>query len=80
MNEFFDNLVSVMDRYKFTADKIFNVYKTGKTKVQSPKQVLAAKGTKQIGFITSRECGELATLVCCICATGNSISPAFIFS
>ena len=54
---------------------------TGVNTMQSPKQVLAAKGTKQIGSITSRERGELATLVCCISATGNStsISPAFIF-
>ena len=76
MNEFFDNLASVMDRYKFTPNRIFNVDETA---VQSPKQVLAAKGTKQIGSITSRERGELVTLVCCISATGNSISPAFIF-
>ena len=65
-----------MDRYKFTPNRIFNVDETA---VQSPKQVLAAKGTKQIGSITSRERGELVTLVCCISATDNSISPAFIF-
>ena len=62
VNEFFDNLASVMDRYKFTPSRIFNVDETGVTTVQSPKQVLAAKGTKQIGFITSRERGELVTL------------------
>ena len=79
VNKFFDNLASVMDRYKFTPNRIFNVDEAGVTTVQSPKQVLAAKGTKQIGSITSRERGELVTLVCCISATGNSISPAFIF-
>ena len=68
-----------MDRYKFTSNRIFNVDQTGVTTVQSPKQELAAKGTKQIGSITSRERGELVTLVCCINATGNSISSAFIF-
>ena len=66
VNEFFDNLASVMDRYKFISNRIFNVDETGVTTVQSPKQVLAAKGTKQIGSITSRERGELVTLVCCI--------------
>ena len=79
MNEFFDNLASVINRYKFTPNRIFNVDETGVTTVQSPKQVLTAKGTKQIGFITSRERGELVILICCISATGNSISPAFIF-
>ena len=80
VNEFFNNLASDMDRYKFTPNRIFNVDETGVTTVQSPKQVLAAKGTKQIGSITSRELGELVALVCCISATGNSISPTFIFS
>ena len=72
VNKFFDHLASVMDRCKFTPNTIFNVDETGVTTVQSPKQVLAAKGTKQIGSITSRERGELVTLVCCISATGNS--------
>ena len=79
VNKFFDNLASVMDRYKFTPNRIFNVDETGVTTVQSPKQMLAAKGTKQIGSITSRERGQLVTLVCCISATGNSILPDFIF-
>ena len=68
-----------MDRYKFTPNRIFNVDETSVTTVQSPKQVLAAKATKQIGSITSRERGGLVRLVGCISATGNSISPAFIF-
>ena len=70
VNEFFDNRASVIDRYKLTPDRIFNVDETGVTTVQSPKQVLAAKNTKQIDSITSRERGELVTLVCCISATG----------
>ena len=36
-NEFFDNLASVMDRYKFTPNRIFNVDETGVTTMQSPK-------------------------------------------
>ena len=68
-----------MDRYKSTPNRIFNVDETGVTTVQSPKQVLAATCTNQINSITSRKHGELVTLVCCISATGNSISPAFIF-
>ena len=79
INEFFDNLASVMDRYKFTLDRIFIVDETDVTTAQSLKQVLAAKGARKIGSITSRERRELVTLVRCISATGNSISPAFIF-
>ena len=74
--KFLDNLTSVVDRYKFTPNRIFNVDETGVTTVQSPKQVLATKGIKHIGSITSR---ERVTLVCCISATGNSISLAFNF-
>ena len=68
-----------MDRYKFIPNRIFNLDETGVTTVQSPKQVSVAKGTKQIGSITSRERVELVTIVCYISGTGNSISPAFIF-
>ena len=38
VNEFFDNLASVMDRYKFTPNRIFNVDETGVITVESPKK------------------------------------------
>ncbi|XP_026019298.1 uncharacterized protein LOC113019676 [Astatotilapia calliptera] len=79
VGEFFDNLAKVIDRYKFPPNMIFNVDETGVTTVQTPKQVVAEKGKKQVGSITSAERGELVTVVCAVNATGNAVPPMFIF-
>lgn len=70
---------SLFNRHKFPPNMIYNVDETGVTTVQSPKQVVAEKGKKQVGAITSAERGELVTVVCAINATGNSVPPMFIF-
>lgn len=46
--------------------------------VQQPPKVLAPKGQKQIGEITSGERGVLVTMICCINAAGNTV-PAYLF-
>lgn len=66
-------------RFKFPPNRIHNVDETGVTTVQTPKQVVAEKGKKQVGAITSAERGELVTVVCAINATGNAVPPMFIF-
>lgn len=79
VSEFFNNLTSTMDKYKFTPDKIYNMDETGVTTVQKPKQVPARQGQKQVGAITSAERGELTTVVCTISASGNHLPPLMIF-
>lgn len=79
VGEFFDNLTKVMDRHKFPPNMIYNVDEIGVTTVQTPKQVVAEKGKKQVGAITSAEKGELVTVVCAVSATGNAVPPMFIF-
>ena len=55
---------------------IFNVDETGMTTVQSrPSKILAQKGKKQVGSLTSAERGELTTAVVCMSAVGNFIPP-----
>lgn len=58
---------------------IYNVDETGVTTVQKPKQVVAEKGQKQVGAITSAERGELVTVVCAINAAGNAVPPMLVF-
>ena len=41
--------------------------------------MIAGKGVKQVGQVTSAERGILVTMVSCINALGNSISPFLIF-
>lgn len=45
--------MSLIDRYKFPPNMIYNVDKTGVTTVQKPQQVVTEKGKKQVGAATS---------------------------
>ncbi|XP_029634562.1 uncharacterized protein LOC115210228 [Octopus sinensis] len=76
---FFNQLAEVILRYKFDPFNIYNIDETGITTVQRPDRVIARKGTKQVGKMTSAERGTLVTLVCCVNAAGNSIPPIFVF-
>lgn len=79
VNLFFDKLEDVMKRFEFAPQNIFNMDETGISTVHVPVRVLAAKGTKQIGSMTSAERGVNVTLISAINAIGNSIPPIFIF-
>ena len=76
---FFDNLESVCRRYNFGPQSINNIDETGLTTVQNPCKVVAPKGIKQIGSITSAERGTLVTLCCAVNALGHAMPPMFIF-
>ncbi|KAF2896785.1 hypothetical protein ILUMI_09403 [Ignelater luminosus] len=80
VDEFFGNYKSVLKKYEFTSDRIFNLDETGITTVLSPPKVVAPKGKKQIGLVASAERGELVTFVGIISATRNALSPVYIFS
>lgn len=79
VGEFFDNLHKVRSRYNYQPQDIYNVDETGLTTVQKPVKVIAGKGTKQVGRITSAERGTLITVCCAVNAVGNSIPPFFIY-
>ncbi|CAG4983519.1 unnamed protein product [Parnassius apollo] len=79
VDNFFSKLADVLDRYKFSLSRIWNVDETGVTTVQKPRKVLAPKGSKQVGSITSAERGTLVTLCIAVNAVGNSIPCMFIF-
>ena len=53
---------------------------TGVTTVRKPDRIIGRRGTKQIGAITLAKQGTLITVEGTISASGNSISPYFIFS
>ncbi|KAJ8949412.1 hypothetical protein NQ318_007511 [Aromia moschata] len=79
VRQFFDNLANVLDRHHFEPQNIYNVDETGCTTVQRSTKVLAKKGVKQVGSITSQERGTLVTVCLAVSAMGNSIPPMFIF-
>ena len=68
----------MLDKHKFTADKIFNVDETGVTTVQNPKKVVTPTGMKNVDAITFGERGELVTAVYAIGAAGYALAPMLI--
>ncbi|XP_014785863.1 uncharacterized protein LOC106880453 isoform X2 [Octopus bimaculoides] len=76
---FFNQLAEVMLWYKFDPFNIDNMDETGRTYVQRPDRIIARKGTKQVGKMTSVERGTLVTLAFCVNAAGKSIPPFFVF-
>lgn len=79
INAFFDILEPVVMRLGKGGRVIFNLDETGCTTVQRVPKVIAVKGCKQVGQITSRERGELVTLCGIICASGIALPPVYIF-
>ena len=68
-----------MDREKFQTSDIWNLDETGVTTVQKPRSIVATKGIKQIGSMTSAERGELVTMCVAVNASGKTIPPMIIF-
>lgn len=79
VNLFFDNLETVIKRHNLHPNDIWNMDETGVTTVQKPNKVIARRGFKQIGAITSAERGSLVTVAASISGTGNSVPPFFVF-
>ena len=68
-----------METDHFPPHRIFNVDETGISHVQKPEKILAAKGTKQVGNLTSAERGQNVMVVCAMSAVESYVPPAFIF-
>lgn len=79
VQRFFSNLEVLMERYKFSPARIFNVDETGISTVQNPCNILAQKGQKQVGVVSSWERGKNHTVCCAISASGVFIPPMFIY-
>lgn len=80
VTKFFELLCSLLDEYKFTPEKIFNCDETGICSVpKSKSKILAVKGKKQVGALTSAERGQTVTVEVCFNAAGSYMPPFFIF-
>ncbi|XP_039311299.1 uncharacterized protein LOC120359065 [Solenopsis invicta] len=76
---FFNNLITVLKRFNIQASDIWNIDETEVTTVQRPNRIVARKGFKQIGRITSAKRGTLVTVAATVSASGNTIPPYFVF-
>ncbi|XP_059060761.1 uncharacterized protein LOC131853752 [Achroia grisella] len=79
LKNFFEKYRNVLERYSFQPSRIWNVDETGITTVQKPKKIVAGKGIKQVGAVTSAERGVLVTLEIATNAIGNAIPCMFVF-
>ena len=79
VSQFFDNLNELYCRHEYGPEVIYSCDETGLTTVQRPTKVIAAKGVKQVGAVTSQERGQLVKACCTINALGNAIPPFMIF-
>jgi hypothetical protein len=58
VSRFFTNVEEVMPSYKFSPLETYNMEETGMGIVQEPGSILAPKGQKRVGSVTSWERGE----------------------
>lgn len=76
---FFKNLENVMTKHNFSPSQIYNMDETGVTTVQETEKIIAPKGQKRVGTVTSWERGKNVTVICAMSASGSFIPPLFIF-
>lgn len=80
VDRFFNLLTALMEEHNFPPDKIYNVDETGMTTVQTrPSKIIARRGKKQVGALTSAERGTLVTTEICMSATGAFVPPMFVW-
>jgi len=83
VEKFFDVVRSVLftedEKRKIPPENIYNVDESGFTICQKTGRILAKKGKKSVGQLTSAEKGKTVTSVCCISAAGVHVPPMLIF-
>ena len=83
VSKFFDAYESIVfDQNGATvipAGQIYNADESGFTVCYKPGKVLAQKGKRSVGAVTSLEKGKTITVLCCVSATGSFIPPMVIY-
>ena len=84
VDKFFDVLGKVIfgedGTRRVPPTNIYNVDESGYTVVcQKPQHILAKRGKKNVGILTSAERGKNITVVCCISASGTYVPSMFVF-
>ncbi|XP_062703680.1 uncharacterized protein LOC134286122 [Aedes albopictus] len=80
VNNFYDLLQKTLDAKHYPPNRIFNADETGVNTVPPKKlKIVARKGKRQVGSITSAERGVQTTIVMCMSATGQHLPPYVIF-
>ena len=79
VDKFFNQLSQILHEEGLQAGRIYNMDESGITTVHKPRRIIAKKGQKCVGKITSAERGNNVTVICCMSAGGNYCPPFIIF-
>ena len=79
VQKFFDIYSSVLDAREYGPMSVWNMDETGVTTVQTPGKIVASKGVKRVGKVTSAERGKTVTVLCACNAAGMYLPPVFVF-
>ena len=79
MNRFFDQLEEILGKHELSGSRIFNMDESGISTVQRPPRIIAEKGKRTVGIVTSAERGVTVTMVACMSAAGQFVPPQLIF-
>ncbi|KAJ8049297.1 hypothetical protein HOLleu_01980 [Holothuria leucospilota] len=79
VEKFFDVYRGVLTSHEYSDARIWNMNETGLSNVQKPGNIIATKGTREVGKMTSGERGKTVTAICATNAVGIYIPPLFIF-
>ena len=69
----------LLDKHSYGPLQVWNMDETGVSAVQKPANIVAPRGKKQVGKITSAERGKTVTVICAANACGQFVPPAMIF-
>ena len=79
VKEFYDVLEKLYTENIIAKENIWNADESGISTVHTPGKILARKGQKQVGKITSGEKGKTVTILCAMNSVGSYIPPMMIF-
>ena len=80
VSKFFEVLDDAITSNNITPERIYNCDETGIQTSHKPGKIIATKGRKQVGSLTSCDRGVNTTAVVAMSATGNFIPPMLIFA
>jgi len=78
-NIFFDVYQNILTAHDYSSIRIWNMDETGITNVQIPSKIVARKGVRYVGRMTSGERGKLVTVLYANSAAGLYIPPMFLY-
>ncbi|XP_071052321.1 uncharacterized protein [Onthophagus taurus] len=80
VSQFFGLLGEVYDQHKFTADRIYNCDESRISAVsKNTSKILATKGKKQVGSLSSAERGKTVSVEFCMSAAGGFMPPMLVY-